>query len=554
MPRPTYSKPISWGNGLRRNNHLSISPFRPSTSDPKTQHPSSQLAPSSHTQFSLHDLLSPPIRFVKTQTISGTLTQDQTMSSIGYLNKGMKRKGGSVSPKEKSPKKIRRDSSAENVDDQNLCGNEPLEQPQPLREGGVAEEDSVGGAVFRFSARKMKQPSPRGSNVSLKEKQNRSNQKPATVVPTGAKAGLAARTESGTVLSKEKTEKNGLKEVPHFPKSVPHNGSYIKSTILTPDSATAPLVSQKVTRHKSGSTKDQFENLKSNSDPIANASGKTVASEKSDPNTKPRDLSEESSKRYNNDMRVKGLNNSSYFCYRNSVLQFLSCSTVFVKEIVEHMKEKCDCVPICTSCALGKFFQNHFRPAEGEQTLNTNLLAVNRLRNILPEPFGGNQCNQEDASEYMLVLLNKGVDQLNSAPNGTNSVNYFDRIFGAKYDSILTCPACNNKSVTPEYQLNLQLALKVTRRAMINLNDCFADNFAEEIGGSAQTKIMNSVKLEEKIVLKEDNKDVTYKLRGIISHQGTRVRSGHYIAFVKQPDGTWAKCDDTWITESSLEV
>lgn len=208
----------------------------------------------------------------------------------------------------------------------------------------------------------------------------------------------------------------------------------------------------------------------------------------------------------------------------------------------------------------------------------------------------------------MLALLNKGADQLNRylfsplkvviESNNTISIqghtnleeNHFDRVFGAKYDSVLTCPICNNRSVTPEYQLSLQLAPKVTPNGLINLKACFASNFAEEyveascdkcgyktepskkskrfakkteirklpkflvinlsrykIGRFAQTKIMNPVKLEEKLVLKEGDKDVIYQLRGVISHKGRQVRSGHYIAFIKQPDRTWAKCDDMWV-------
>ena len=160
-------------------------------------------------------------------------------------------------------------------------------------------------------------------------------------------------------------------------------------------------------------------------------------------------------------------------------------------------------------------------------------------------------------------------------------------MFGAKYDSVLTCPICNNRSITPEYQLSLQLVPKVKPDALISLKACFAANFAEEyveascdkcgyksepsgkskrftkkteirklpkllvinlsrykIGRVAQLKIMNPVKLEEKLVLKEGDKDVTYQLRGVISHKGKHLRSGHYIAFTKQPDRTWAKCDD----------
>ncbi|KAG0125976.1 hypothetical protein HOY82DRAFT_542799 [Tuber indicum] len=176
-----------------------------------------------------------------------------------------------------------------------------------------------------------------------------------------------------------------------------------------------------------------------------------------------------------------------------------------------------------------------------------------------------------------------------SAQETNSEENHFGRVFGAKYDSILTCRVCKNQSVTPEHQLSLQLTPEVTTKATINLKACFTDIFSgEDVEASCDNcghkanlsdkskcfskkteirklpkfliitisrysindsgvsnKIMNPVKVEEKLVLEEGDKDVTYQLTGMISHKGGQLKCGHYIAFIKQPDRTWAKCDDS---------
>jgi ubiquitin C-terminal hydrolase len=207
-------------------------------------------------------------------------------------------------------------------------------------------------------------------------------------------------------------------------------------------------------------------------------------------------------------------------------------------------------------------------------------------------------------------MLNKGIDQLAEyavpsrarAPDSILTIyrgeNHFNNAFGGKYVSVLTCPKCKNRSVTPENHITLQLHPSARSNEPICLRKCLASNFsAEEVEascdkckyktGSSRTsqrfckkveinrlpnfliinvsrhmnarvdaygrfqpqKLMNPVTLNERMVLKEEgDKEVVYKLKAMIAHSGRRMGFGHYIAFTKQPDRAWVICDDTRVS------
>jgi ubiquitin C-terminal hydrolase len=51
-------------------------------------------------------------------------------------------------------------------------------------------------------------------------------------------------------------------------------------------------------------------------------------------------------------------------------------------------------------------------------------------------------------------------------------------------------------------------------------------------------------------------RQVPYALRGVLVHDGS-AQSGHYWALVRQPDGSWRKCNDVTVADvrrSSLRV
>ncbi|PUU76493.1 hypothetical protein B9Z19DRAFT_251182 [Tuber borchii] len=374
MARPSYPKSTVWEKGCKKNYHQFISSFPPSShSNPKTQH-RSQLALPSHKSSPLDTLLSQPIEFIKTQTTSKPFTGDQTMSSFGYFNnKKMKRKGNSVSSKDKV-NKMKRDTTIKNVDRPDLSEDQPLDQSQSSRGRRVAGEGSIEKTTHKIPAKKTRQPSTEKFGILPKERQIKPDEELADAAPIKPKTSYRIGTKLNPVLPKEGKERNGLPKVPHLPKPGVLSGSCPVSTTPPPNRTTPLHVSERMAiLEVNPTTKNKSKNLKPNPNTIVNTSGKIVVSGKSDLKRKPEALSEQPPKRRHHELRVKGLANTSFFCYRNSVLQFLASSTSFIKENIRHTEEKCHCGPYCTSCALGHFFHSHFRPAGGKHALNQSL-------------------------------------------------------------------------------------------------------------------------------------------------------------------------------------
>ncbi|CAZ84915.1 unnamed protein product [Tuber melanosporum] len=333
MARPSCPKPILREKGPRC--HPSTLSFpTASASNSKTQH-ASQLALISHTLSPLHTLLSQPIPFVKTQTISGTLAECQTVLSLGYFGREMGRKRSLASAEGKAIKRVRRKGSTNNVNSRDLGGDELLEQPQPVSERKVVGEVSVGKTTLETPARKIKLPQPGKSTIPPKDKKNKPNKELANTTSTKSKANGGATSKPVPGSQKKVIKKNGLKDVPHLPESGVPSGQSTGSTVLLPDGATAPGMT---IVERDSTSKSQFKNLKLSTGSIANTSGKTVVSGTSNPDRKTEALSERYSGEYPDKQRVKGIQNRSAFCYRNSVLQLLASSEVCVQEMIGHIE------------------------------------------------------------------------------------------------------------------------------------------------------------------------------------------------------------------------
>ncbi|RPB00073.1 hypothetical protein L873DRAFT_855164 [Choiromyces venosus 120613-1] len=369
MACPTSPRPMPWEKGPKRSNAPSTSSLSSSSSsNPNAQHLPQPPIPS-RTLSSVETLLSHPIKFVKAQTTSQTLTEDQTISSLGYFNKSTKRKRDSMPKRSIGPKRVKKNHPIKPLNDQGLSEDELLRSSPTLSPSVSVAEALVDKSTFKDSTRKRKQPSP----GTFDGEGNNSSQVPVNQISKKPISSQQINSSLSRSLLNE-DERNNLKE---------------KNAVLESD-----LTTRKESKH-----------LKHTADLIANTSDKTIVS----PVLKKKSevLSEQSSESRPNDFRVKGLMNASIFCYRNSVLQLLASSPSFVKEIIAHPNEKCYCGDGCASCALGKFYKNHFRHAGKKQILNTSLSIVARLRNALPGPIGRRR-RQEDASEYMLALFNKG--------------------------------------------------------------------------------------------------------------------------------------------------
>ncbi|KAG0642540.1 hypothetical protein HOY80DRAFT_1007883 [Tuber brumale] len=353
MARPPCPKPMPREKGFKCQQSTLSFPAS-SSSNPKTQY-SSQPAPTSHTLSPLETLLSQPIPFVKTQTISGALAECQTVFSLGYFGKEMGRKRCLVSVEGKAIKKMRRDSSTKDVDDRDPSGDEVLGQSQPVREWRVVGEGSVGKTASETPARKIKLLHSRKTTVPLKDRKNEPNKELANTTPKKSTASGGTLVKPIPGSPKEVIKKNGLKKVSHLLEPGVQNGPYTGSAVLLPDGTTAPGMA---TLERESTSKGQFRNLKLNTGSVANNSGKTIVSGTSDLNRKSEALSERSSGKCPDKLRVKGLMNTSFFCYRNSVLQLLASSTVFVEEITRHINEKCKyLIPISPLLGMSNRFK-----------------------------------------------------------------------------------------------------------------------------------------------------------------------------------------------------
>jgi len=158
MARPSCPKSTVREKGPKANYHQSIPSFPPSShSNPKAQH-RSQLALPSHNLSPLEILLLQPIEFIKTQTTSNPLTDDQTINGIGYFNnKKIKGMGNSVSSKHKAVKR-RGDIPAKNVHSQEPDEGELPGQSQRLYQRRVVGESSTGKTANKISVKKAQAP------------------------------------------------------------------------------------------------------------------------------------------------------------------------------------------------------------------------------------------------------------------------------------------------------------------------------------------------------------------------------------------------------------
>lgn len=76
------------------------------------------------------------------------------------------------------------------------------------------------------------------------------------------------------------------------------------------------------------------------------------------------------------------------------------------------------------------------------------------------------------------------------------------------------------------------------------------------IDGQRAFKVMSRVHIPMSMTLRSSNPDnpgqvpqkYKYTLRGIVSHVGHQVTSGHYVSYVRTKIGEWFKCDDMTIT------
>ncbi|KAI5787107.1 hypothetical protein EDC01DRAFT_660636 [Geopyxis carbonaria] len=282
--------------------------------------------------------------------------------------------------------------------------------------------------------------------------------------------------------------------------------------------------------------------------------------------------------------KVKGLHNPSNYCYRNSVLQFLASSNGFVQRLATHQKQ---CKhQHCAACSVAEFFDGHFHDSKSSGT-NHNLKDVHILRKELGSPFTSS--SQQDASEYLRALLTLVEKYVTKGFGGNQKKKKKDEVhrsFGGSYKTTVTCPKCKNESsgeieICPDLHLNHAGA-----RGPMKLSDMIMKHFGKEeveytcekckfknnhfskqqvvVTGPEFLTIhlarhQNAIFSRGRIQAKKSMQKLdfprvlslgshNYRLKSFVAHAGGSMNCGHYVAYVRQPSGVWAECNDESIS------
>ncbi|KAH0610851.1 uncharacterized protein H6S33_011278 [Morchella sextelata] len=313
-------------------------------------------------------------------------------------------------------------------------------------------------------------------------------------------------------------------------------------------------------------------------------------------------------------LKTKGFHNRANDCYRNSVLQLICSIPELEEEIAKHNSDKCR-ITSCVCCFLGELIAEHHYESTSRSRSKTNevLRGINsRLGKVLPKQF--KSMRQEDATEYLHAILHTCKDQLNKrikdvAEKGKKTPkeedlknNPIDKTFDASFPSVLTCPKCGHRSFNrtdlPSLMLLPSIRPSENRQGnAISVKELLDDHFKPERvdatcekckfssgkkftkqveverlprvlvlnvvrwtsvvmnrGYIKADKIMNRLKYDEKMTMQEKGKTVHYRLISVVAHCGRSLSAGHYISFVKQPDGKWALCNDNFVDETGWDT
>ena len=262
-------------------------------------------------------------------------------------------------------------------------------------------------------------------------------------------------------------------------------------------------------------------------------------------------------------------------CYANAVTQVLSV------------------VPIISDYYMTKRFKetdNEYPVSEELSRLLTHhghMMSTSQLREAVGKVskkgyfFDG---TQQDASEFLMEL----ICTLNKETSSSMNQGFLDRIVKGKLTyqrGFLetqngSCNSCGS-FVNPQDEIFHILALPARSASSPSVQSLLDGNFEEiemrcpnslcvdnSIKRAGQSKVIvelpkvlfltvaKEFHLQVKAYPLEETihfQGVTFKLVGLVDHQGRTAKSGHYIAW-KKVNSNWYKCDDSVITEVNLDV
>eukprot|EP00760_Papus_ankaliazontas_P002664 PhM_4_TR11219/c0_g2_i1/m.78207/K11842/USP12_46; ubiquitin carboxyl-terminal hydrolase 12/46 len=276
---------------------------------------------------------------------------------------------------------------------------------------------------------------------------------------------------------------------------------------------------------------------------------------------------------------VVGLENFGNTCYLNSVVQVLyHCRPVRDAIMVCRRKYKDDSHTLLTR--LAQLFQSMDGARRRTYIAPTNF--VQMVRRVRPE-YQSSQ--HQDAPEFLLNILNdiieleRGPVEAGQKPPRT----FVEQLFEGTQRGATTCLGCDTTSTRNETFLSLSVEVfpnssltycmrqSALSESLRGANKLYCDCCGGSTEGRLQLllddmpkvlviqlkrfryvdmytghrKLSHRVSFPTTTLLLNDR---TYRLRGVVIHQGSATNVGHYLACVRTASGQWWLCDDDRVT------
>ena len=203
---------------------------------------------------------------------------------------------------------------------------------------------------------------------------------------------------------------------------------------------------------------------------------------------------------------------------------------------------------------------------------------------------------QEDAHEYLRQLVDcmheeiLKAQRVKLADGKIAETTFIGRVFGGNLCSELRCPKCTYVSRTFNYFQDLSLevsgginsikrayakftevehltkgnewrcegcrgmVLAQKRMTVVEAPKCLVLHLKRFTYG--QGKVNKPIAFEPKLTIpvgSDAKETVSYQLTGIVVHHGGSVHSGHYVAYIRSPNGTWYEMNDATVTSVSIQ-
>jgi ubiquitin C-terminal hydrolase len=294
-----------------------------------------------------------------------------------------------------------------------------------------------------------------------------------------------------------------------------------------------------------------------------------------------------------------GLHNAGNTCFMNSVLQAVAYTAPFTKYLLSKQhsaqcKQKEKSILFCALCAFERHIKLCF--TTGAKAVEPNEILKN-IKHINKKYRIG---RQEDAHEFLRDLMESFQKScLNFIDKPTPQLmesTIITKIFGGKLKSTVECLSCNYKSEVYENFFDLSLDLNKSdsvekclegffqpeylkgankyrcssckklveakkqfsifkRPLVLTIHLKRFDNMFTRINKiTKHVRFPNSIKINQYLCNKSRPEAAEYDLNALIIHQGHGCSSGHYYAFVKNSNSQWYQMNDSFVTNSKMDV